>query len=504
MSRDKPYQDEKWLREQYHKSKKSQREIAELADVTEQTIRRWMKKHDIERRSVAEAKSEGDIAPLKDPDWLKEQYWTQGKTLAEIGDEVGVSDHAVNNWMDRHGIETRSASESQSDGDIGLYTDPDWLRQQYWDEKNTVAEVGELAGVSETTIRRWMDKHGIETRSNAEAQTDGDVAPLRDPDWLEDQYHGKEKTLLEIGSKLGVSDHAVLTWMEEHGIERRDTTSSEVQSDGNIDPLKDSEWLETQYIKKELSAGEIAEELGVSKTPVLSYMKKHGIEARSIAERNSKGDVKPLRDADWLYEHYVEKGMSQYEIAEKLGVSGATVGNWMDRHDIEPRPEFERNSNGDIRPLRDEEWLREQYLNRGKSTVEIAEELGVTVHPVRDYLDEYDIEIRSNEFNPDHLSHRVRSTWELAVANVLCDAGVDYEYESLKIEYDGGRTYTPDFITDDYVIEVKGRIYSNEVEKAEAAIDYLDEKQYVVVGTEIPADIHIRLEERAALHGLFE
>ena len=204
-------------------------------------------------------------------------------------------------------------------------------------------------------------------------------------------------------------------------------------------------------------------------------MHEHDIEPRSIAEINSKGDVKPLRNADWLREQYVEKGMSSYEIADELGVSDVTVSDWMNRHGIELRPVFERMSKGEIRPLRDQEWLRERYVEQGRSTVEIAEELGVSIHPVRDYLNEYDIEIRSNEFDPDHLSHRVRSTWELTVANLLCDAGVDYKYESLVIEYGDGRTYTPDFVTDEYVIEVKGHIYSNEVEKANAAMNYLDD-----------------------------
>ena len=81
---------------------------------------------------------------------------------------------------------------------------------------------------------------------------------------------------------------------------------------------------------------------------------------------------------------------------------------------------------------------------------------------------------------------------------------MDYKYESLVIEYGDGRTYTPDFVTDEYVIEVKGHIYSNEVEKANAAMNYLDDRDYVVVGKELPADIHIDLEERAALHNLFE
>jgi hypothetical protein len=105
---------------------------------------------------------------------------------------------------------------------------------------------------------------------------------------------------------------------------------------------------------------------------------------------------------------------------------------------------------------------------------------------------------------PDRLDHLVRSTWELDIADLLLDVGVDYEYESLEIEYGDGRTYTPDFVTDNYVIEVKGYVYSNEVEKAKAAMKHLDTKEYVVIGRELPADIHIEFEERAALHNLFE
>jgi len=105
---------------------------------------------------------------------------------------------------------------------------------------------------------------------------------------------------------------------------------------------------------------------------------------------------------------------------------------------------------------------------------------------------------------PDRLDHLVRSTWELDIADLLLDVGVDYEYESLEIEYGDGRTYTPDFVTDNYVIEIKGYVYSNEVEKAKAAMKHLDTKEYVVIGRELPADIHIEFEERAALHNLFE
>ena len=271
MSDEKLYQDEDWLREQYHELGKSQGEVADSAGVTESTIRRWMKEHVIERRSMSEAKSEGDTELYTDPDWLRKQHWDRGKTMVEVGELAGVSGTTIKRWMDKLGLERRSNSEAQSDGDRDLYTNSDWLQEQYWDQEKTVAQIGELAGVSETTIKRWMNRHNIETRSPSEAQTDGDIEPLKNPQWLEDQYWSRGKTLVEIGNELGVADVTVISWMERHGIERRETTSSEVQSDGNIEPLKDPKWLEEQYVENELSANEIGEKLGVSKTPVLRH-----------------------------------------------------------------------------------------------------------------------------------------------------------------------------------------------------------------------------------------
>jgi hypothetical protein len=113
--------------------------------------------------------------------------------------------------------------------------------------------------------------------------------------------------------------------------------------------------------------------------------------------------------------------------------------------------------------------------------------------------------------NPDYLDHRVDSVPELVIADMLLDAGVVYENEGMKITYDDDRTYRPDFVTEDYVIEYKcqdwGEMYNKEVtakDKAEAAMDALDEREYVVVGTELPADIHIPWEDRETIPELFE
>lgn len=109
--------------------------------------------------------------------------------------------------------------------------------------------------------------------------------------------------------------------------------------------------------------------------------------------------------------------------------------------------------------------------------------------------------------HPDHLDHLARSGYEVEVAEILLDIGVEYEYEGLVIEYEDNRTYTPDFVTEQYVIEVKGHVYRNEKKLAELALEKLSEKQYVVIqdsGPKIPADVHISWDERGKVRRLFE
>lgn len=113
--------------------------------------------------------------------------------------------------------------------------------------------------------------------------------------------------------------------------------------------------------------------------------------------------------------------------------------------------------------------------------------------------------------HPDYLDHEVRSQEELQIADLLVDAGIAYEYESIAIKYADGRQYVPDFVTEKYVIEVKGvhfgEIYNKATtaeQKAEAAIEQLDDREYVVVGVELPADIYIPWDERATIRELFE
>jgi len=49
------------------------------------------------------------------------------------------------------------------------YRDKGWLRQKYIGEKKSTTEIGELCGVTKQCIREWLHKHDIPTRDASEA-----------------------------------------------------------------------------------------------------------------------------------------------------------------------------------------------------------------------------------------------------------------------------------------------------------------------------------------------
>jgi len=50
-----------------------------------------------------------------------------------------------------------------------LYKDSSWLRKKYWEEEKSVEEIGDEAGCSGETVRRWMHKLDVDMRDKSEA-----------------------------------------------------------------------------------------------------------------------------------------------------------------------------------------------------------------------------------------------------------------------------------------------------------------------------------------------
>ncbi len=117
----KPYQNKEWLEAKYFGEKKSTNEIASLADVAQTTIRYWMDKHGIERRTQTEAQiTDGK---QNNPEWLREQYIENRRSMKDIADEVGMSPSGIKKCLDRYDIKTRNSTEHHRYGPCNFMTD---------------------------------------------------------------------------------------------------------------------------------------------------------------------------------------------------------------------------------------------------------------------------------------------------------------------------------------------------------------------------------------------
>ncbi|ADD05235.1 uncharacterized protein Nmag_1659 [Natrialba magadii ATCC 43099] len=100
----------------------------------------------------------------------------------------------------------------------------------------------------------------------------------------------------------------------------------------------------------------------------------------------------PWRDPEVLRELYIGRELSIHDISDTLACSSETVGRWLDEHGIETRePNWEKTPD----ELRDESWLREQYIEYNQSAEFLAERLDCAAPTVRTWLDKHGIERRS-------------------------------------------------------------------------------------------------------------
>lgn len=205
------YQDEEWLQEKYAEGRMSQSEIADLCDCTQETISYWLRKYNIQTRSVSDTPDDR----LKDEVWMEsaiEEY-----SVPEIAEICDAGETTVRRWLDEHGIDRPTLMADKRLRDEG------WVSEKYLEDGMSAVEIGDLCGCASQTVYYWLRKHGIEPRDKSISPS---YPELADRDWLQEQYVEKRKSLVEIGDLIGCSDTAVLSWLRNHRIERRSVSES--------------------------------------------------------------------------------------------------------------------------------------------------------------------------------------------------------------------------------------------------------------------------------------
>jgi transposase len=214
------------------------------------------------------------------------------------------------------------------------YKDKSWLREQYVNENQSTYDIAETCGCSDTTIRRWLDRHDIETRDSGQRITPRAADKrLADRSWLYEKYVGEDESSKEIAERCNCAEETVFRWLHEHDIRQRgDIGGGENQAAD--ERLTDSEWLRDQYEGELKSCKEIAEIIGCCQNTVRDWLDRHSINRKPNKRRISD---QRLHDAEWLREQYVDRDHVAADIADECGCSRGTVSKWLNRHGIETR-----------------------------------------------------------------------------------------------------------------------------------------------------------------------
>jgi transposase len=103
-------------------------------------------------------------------EYLRREYVDSKRSATEIARECDTTPTTIRKWLRRHNIEIRGAKEAQqARHEDRPYTDKSWLREKYHKQQLSTQEVAGLCDVSKETIRRWLNNHSIETRDHSEA-----------------------------------------------------------------------------------------------------------------------------------------------------------------------------------------------------------------------------------------------------------------------------------------------------------------------------------------------
>ena len=124
--------------------------------------------------------------PWTDEDRLRELYWEQQMSQAEIARELNCSKPTIERWFRKFDIETQSQEDAQKlnqksgDGYCNK-KEHQWqkksvLEKLYVEERKGVTKIANELGTIPNTIYKWLDKHNIETRSREDAET-GPISP---------------------------------------------------------------------------------------------------------------------------------------------------------------------------------------------------------------------------------------------------------------------------------------------------------------------------------------
>lgn len=168
-------------------------------------------------------------SPVPSKEELSNLYQQQGQSMAKLAEHYHVSSPTVKKWLINHGVEFKGYQQVRKEANaiiykenkisgecLSLLSDYDWLYDQRITQHKSYATIGKEIGVSEPTVKKWVQKHNIPVSKFNESENKFKIL-LENKEYLEGEY-AKNKTHQMIADEIGVHKSTVSVWFKKHGI----------------------------------------------------------------------------------------------------------------------------------------------------------------------------------------------------------------------------------------------------------------------------------------------
>ena len=167
MSESKPlYQDEEYLREQYWENEKSLNEIADEIGCATNSVRSWMEKHDIPRRSISDAKK------LKTKDhafyFMKPHgyyYWRDHEDMVLVHRLLAIAEYGYDEVIDKDVHHVNGLKWDNRPSNIELLSREEHRREHLKVDGVDRIRVAEMYEHGDISIRKLADELDIDISS---------------------------------------------------------------------------------------------------------------------------------------------------------------------------------------------------------------------------------------------------------------------------------------------------------------------------------------------------
>ena len=228
--------------------------IAADVGVVPRTIRDWLHAAGLPLASTRSRQRRRSL--LADPSWLRRQHVDEGLSAWAIGQELEVPTAEVRASLERFDIERPPAYPQLT---------ADALRTAFAGGE-TVTSIARIAGVDRATVRKALQRHGIE---NPHADHYRRKAELDNSEWVRARYIAARMSIHAIADELGAADNTVARALTRHGVPVRCRADRPVR----IGP----EWLRRRYVDDRLTLAEIARLSGASRSTVHRAVVAYGL-----------------------------------------------------------------------------------------------------------------------------------------------------------------------------------------------------------------------------------